>query len=115
MVKSIRSDDATKGSTPDDASKEGTRFDKFGYDKTPGVAEDYWNDHYKFIALCNDAIQQIDSLNLTDPASLVNRGEATFLRAWAYFDLVRDFGEVPKIDFKVYQTSEANVKKATVT
>ncbi len=112
--KSIRSDDAQKGSTPDDAKAEGTRFDFFKYDKAPGVAEGYWNGHYEFIALCNNVISQIDSLNLTDPASMVNRGEATFLRAWAYFDLVRDFGEVPKVDFKVNQTSQANVPKSSV-
>lgn len=112
--KSIRSDDAQKGSTPDDASGEGNRFDFFKYDKAPGVAEGYWNGHYEFIALCNNVLSDIDSLNLTDPGSLINKGEASFLRAWAYFDLVRDFGDVPKVDFKVYQTSEANVPKSTV-
>lgn len=112
--KSIRSDDAQKGSTPDDAAAEGGRFDNFKYDKAPGVAEGYWNGHYEFIALCNNVIFQIDSLKLTDPASLVNKAEASFLRAWAYFDLVRDFGEVPKIDFKVNQTSEANKPKSPI-
>jgi hypothetical protein len=112
--KSIRSDDAQKGSTPDDAKAEGSRFDNFKYDKAPGVAEGYWNGHYEFIALCNNVIFQVDSLKLTDPASLTNKGEASFLRAWAYFDLVRDFGEVPKIDFKVNQTSEANIPKSSI-
>jgi hypothetical protein len=111
---SIRSDDAKKGSTPDDAKNEGTRFDDFQYDKAPGVAEGYWNDHYTFILQCNNVLHDIDSLGLTDEASMVNKAEASFLRAYAYFDLVRDFGEVPKIDFKVYQTSEANIPKSPV-
>jgi hypothetical protein len=112
--KSIRSDDATKGSTPGDLADGGAIFDDFDYQKDFWLANGYWDDHYAFIALCNNVIHEIDSLQLTDPASLINRGEAAFMRAWAYFDLVRDFGEVPKINFKVYQTSQANVPKAPV-
>jgi hypothetical protein len=114
--KSIRSDDAKKGSTPDDSKANGDRFDDFKYDKVSSgnVAQDYWNGHYNFIGLCNNVIHDIDSLGLNDPASIANMGEARFLRAWAYFDLVRDFGEVPVIDFKVYETSQANVPKKTV-
>ncbi|MFT3748762.1 MAG: RagB/SusD family nutrient uptake outer membrane protein [Agriterribacter sp.] len=114
--KSIRSDDAKKGSTPDDSKPNGDRFDDFKYDKVSdgNVAADYWNGHYSFIGLCNNVIHDIDSLGLADPASLTNMAEAKFLRAWAYFDLVRDFGEVPIIDFKVYETSQANVPKKSV-
>lgn len=112
--KSIRSDDALKGSTPSDAEKEGDRYDHFNYDKLDGVNVSYWNEHYEFIALCNNVISDIDSLGLADPSSLQNRGEATFLRAWAYFDLVRDFGEVPLIDFKVNDISQSNVAKSSV-
>lgn len=114
--KSIRSDDALKGSTPDDSKANGTRFDEFKYDKVSdgNVAADYWNGHYSFIALCNNVIHEIDSLGLNDPASMANMGEARFMRAWAYFDLVRDYGEVPVVDFKVYETSQANVPKKTI-
>src|SRR5687768_17468681 len=114
--KSIRSDDASKGSTPDDSKANGTRFDEFKYDKVDAnsIVPDYWNGHYAFIALCNNVIHEIDSLQLTDAASITNMGEAKFLRAWAYFDLVRDWGEVPLIDFKVYETSQANVEKSTI-
>jgi hypothetical protein len=43
---------------------------------------------------------------------MVNKAEASFLRAYAYFDMVRDYGEVPIIDFKVYDPSDANVPKS---
>lgn len=114
--KSIRSDDAMKGSTPDDSKPNGTRFDEFKYDKvsTESVVPTYWDDHYSFITLCNNVIHKIDSLKLTDAASLANMGEAKFMRAWAYFDLVRDYGAVPVVDFKVYETSQANVPKRSV-
>ena len=37
-----------------------------------------------------------------------------FVRAFCYFNLVRAFGEVPLIDFKVYDAAEANVPKSSV-
>lgn len=112
--KSIRSDDAQKGSTSGDLSDAGSYMDDFQYSKDHWLLNSYWDDHYSFIALCNNVIHDIDSLQLTDAASLANMGEARFMWAWAYFDLVRDYGEVPLINFKVYQTSEANKPKSTV-
>lgn len=112
--KSIRSDDAQKGSTSGDLADAGTIMDEFQYSKDHWLLNQYWDDHYSFIALCNNAIQEMDSLKLADPATLANMGEAKFMRAYAYFDLVRDYGEVPLINFKVYQTSEANKPKSTV-
>ena len=112
--KGIRSDDALKGSTPGDLSDAGDAMDKFQYSKDHWLLNGYWDGHYEFIALCNNVIHNLDSLKLSDPASLTNMGEAKFMRAYAYFDLVRDYGEVPIIDFKVTQTSQANKAKSTV-
>jgi hypothetical protein len=113
-LKSFRSDDAIKGSIPTDQSEATAIFDNFDYSKDFWLVNGYWDGHYEFITLCNNVIHEIDSLNLTDAPSLTNRAEATFMRAYAYFDLVRDFGAVPKIDFKVYTPAEANVAKSTV-
>jgi len=44
----------------------------------------------------------------------VNVAEAKFFRAYAYFDLVRTFGEVPKIDFKINNPADGYKAKATV-
>lgn len=110
--KNIRSDDALKGSTTGDAAFITTIFDNFQYDAAQGQATVYWDDHYYFIILCNAVIHDVDSLKLTDPASQTNRAEATFLRAMTYFDLVRDFGDVPKIDFKVNKPEDANIAKS---
>lgn len=114
MVHSVRSDDADKGSTATDGADSEDVYDNFNYTKDHWPMTNYWDDHYSFIGQCNDVIHDLDSLQLNDPASLVNRGEASFFRAWAYFDLVRAFGEVPKIDFKVYTAAQANVPKSTV-
>jgi hypothetical protein len=46
---------------------------------------------------------------------MINQAEAKFFRAYMYFDLVRVYGEVPKINFRVYEASQANIEKSPVT
>lgn len=59
---------------------------------------DSWNEHYKGINLANQLIDKVSS-NKSLPESLRDRfeGEAKFLRAVYYFNLVRYFGDVPII------------------
>lgn len=114
-IHNFRSDDSEKGSSPSDGADWELIHDNFQYVKDHWSATTYWNQHYTFIALANTALQTADSLNLTDPASQVNIGEAKFFRALAYFDLVRTFGQVPKIDFRVYNPAEARKPKASET
>lgn len=111
----FRSDDSEKGSDQLDGAEWSAPMDNFNYDKSFDGARQYWNDHYSLINLANTAIQTADSLGLTDPASVINLAEARFFRAYAYFDLVRTFGEVPKIDFRIYQASQANIAKSPTT
>jgi hypothetical protein len=114
MVHSARSDDADKGSTPTDGADSEDFYDNFHYTKDHWLMTAYWDDHYAFIGLANNIIHDVDSLHLTDAPSLVNKAEAQLMRAWAYFDLVRSFGEVPKIDFKITNAAQANIAKSPV-
>lgn len=59
--------------------------------------EEIWAMHFKTITIANIAIERIPqiSMNVALRARLV--GEAKFLRALMYFNLVRMFGEVPLI------------------
>lgn len=114
MVHSARSDDADKGSTVTDGADSEAFYDDFNYTKDHWLMTAYWDDHYNFISLANNVIHTVDSLKLTDEPSLVNKAEAHFMRAYAYFDLVRSFGEVPKIDFKIFQASDGNKAKSNV-
>ena len=109
----FRSDDAIKGSDATDGSDYESIFDNFNYTKSHWANDTYYGDHYSLIGLANTAIQFADSLKLADPKSMVNIGEAKFFRAFAYFDLVRTYGQVPKIDFRVFEASEGNIPKAT--
>ncbi|MBD3628524.1 RagB/SusD family nutrient uptake outer membrane protein [Cyclobacterium sp.] len=70
-----------------------------------------WRDHYKIIVNANNII---DIINNYVPAStaetaLLNayRGEASFLRGLAYFNLVRLYGDVPKVVERLNDPSSA--------
>lgn len=60
-----------------------------------------WNNCFKMIVNCNNVISIIDNykpLNSTEDALVkAYRGEACFLRALGYFNLVRIYGDVPKV------------------
>lgn len=115
FMHSMRSDDAIKGSTATDGASYEQMADYFKYDKSDGWLNlGYWNDHYSLIYDCNDVLHDIDSLNLTSDGDKINEAEAKFFRAYAYFDLVRTYGEVPKIDFKIYNIGDANIEKSSV-
>lgn len=60
--------------------------------------ETYWNSHYRGIANANEAVENIPNIEQMEEDQ-VNRllGEARFLRAYYYYNLVRIFGDVPLI------------------
>lgn len=106
---SIRDDDAQKGSSTTDGAEVNAEFETFQYTKDDWATNTYWNDRYYMINLANKEIYFADSLKVTDEASLRNAGEAYFFRAYSYFELVKAYGEVPKIDF-YYTNAAAGIK-----
>lgn len=113
-VHNMRGDDAQKGSDPGDGVDAETYFDNFQYTTDFWLVNNYWTGHYNLINLSNNVINEADSLNLTDEMALINVAEARFLRAFAYFNLVRAFGEVPIIDFRIYTASDAIKPKSSI-
>jgi starch-binding outer membrane protein, SusD/RagB family len=107
----FRSDDAEIVADPG-ASGWHQTYDNFQYTKDDWGAGLYWDKHYVFIGLCNDALDLAQKNNYTDAKSLINIAEARFFRAYAYFDLVRTYGDVPKIDFKINNPADANIAKS---
>jgi hypothetical protein len=114
LIHNTRSDDADKGSSVSDGVDAENIFDNFKYIKDFWLLNGYWTDHYALIGLANNVISNIDSAKDNSAAAIVNRAEAKFMRAYAYFNLVRAFGEVPKIDFKVTDAAQANIAKSTI-
>lgn len=113
-VHAARADDNVN-STPGDGGDAQAIVDMFQYNKDHWLVNANWDDHLGFITQASNIIQQVDSLYSTDPASLTNKGEASFMRAYAYFDMVRDYGDVPKINFRVYTADQANVQRTAAS
>jgi hypothetical protein len=91
----IMSDDGRKGSNPDDAAATVGPYDSFTHIPTEGNLSRWWNTLYEGIKRTNVVIEKVPVIQMSQ--SLRNRyiGEAMFLRALFYFDLVRAWGGVP--------------------
>lgn len=111
---SIRSDDAQKGSTPGDAAAFGNTFNDFQYIPTSGLNNTWWNGHYEVIFACNEVINNIAEAGDTDQGSLINDAEARAIRALMYFELRRDYGEVPIITVTIDVPSDAFAPKSSI-
>ena len=111
---SIRDDDAEKGSSQTDGAEINAEFENFNYSKDDWAPNTYWNDHYTMINLANKEVADAKDLNVTDEASLRNVGEACFFRAYSYFELVKTYGEVPLVNFRVNKPSDAIRPKTSV-
>lgn len=107
----FRSDDQEIVSDPG-AAQWHAIYDNFQYTKDDWGSGVYWDKHYLLIGACNTILQNADSLKLTDEASLINVAEAKFFRALSYWDLVRNYGQVPKIDFRIYSATDAQIAKS---
>lgn len=113
-IHSFRSEDTEKGSTAADGSAFALMYDDFDYNTGNGAIGNYWSSNYAIIHAANNVIEDIENSANVGEGTLINKGEAHFFRAFAYFNLVRAFGEVPLIDFKISDAQEANIPKSPV-
>lgn len=106
-MSSITSDDADKGSDPGDLGADKDQMDALSYTPTSLSVLEVWEANYTGIGRCNQAIDNVPKFEGLD-AALASRlvGEAKFLRAYYYFNLIRCYGSVPKIA-RVYSGEEA--------
>lgn len=111
---SIRSDDADKGSTPADAPAQ-KEMDEFPVTPTNGLCNDLWTGYYTTITDCNVILNQVarDSSNTPEATKMLAQGEAKFLRGYAYFMLVRLFGNVPIVDTVLTSVGQSNIAQST--
>lgn len=114
-IEGFRSDMSKKGSSASDGAVHEQMYDLFEYNVSNGGLSSYWSDRYATIIAANEIVHDIDSLGATDVNTLINKGEAQFLRAYCYFDLVKAFGEVPLFTFKVNDAAQVNVPKSSVS
>lgn len=98
-ITNIISDDADKGSSPGDSGGDKNLLDALDINATGSSFNEIWRASYQGINRANQALEYLPQLNNADSA-LRDRltGEAKFLRAFIYFNLVRGWGDVPLID-----------------
>jgi hypothetical protein len=69
-----------------------------GYNGDNALVGNWWNGLYNVVAQTNLILEKVPAINPMDEAQKKRvLGEAYFLRAWAYFYLVRLWGDVPLI------------------
>ena len=114
----IASDDALKGGQNVTDDSNAYDIDNFKTNINNGLLLDYYRAKYQGIARCNLALQQIPQVDpddsMTDSRRDCLMGEAYFLRAVYYFQLVRVFGGVPLVDFVIDSSERWIQPRATV-
>ncbi len=93
----IMSDDATKGSNPNDQLATVGPYDNFQHTPTQDGLDRWWTTVYEGIKRANVVIVKVSEISMD--TILRNRyvAEARFLRGLYYFDMVRAWGGVPKV------------------
>jgi hypothetical protein len=93
----IMSDDAYKGSNTNDQLSTVGVYDNFTFNTTGDGLDRWWATLYQGIRWANVVIEKVSPISMD--TTLRNRyvGEARFLRALFYFDLVRAWGGVPEV------------------
>ncbi|WP_229738516.1 RagB/SusD family nutrient uptake outer membrane protein [Parapedobacter pyrenivorans] len=71
-----------------------------------GYGATYWQSYYRGITNANLSIAKIPEITMDEAEATRLLGEAHFLRAWYYFELIRMFGHIPLITEPVNLESE---------
>jgi hypothetical protein len=90
-------------------------INNFTIDNTAGVLNTSWQNYYQLINRTNTVLERIAD---ADAGIVKNKdryiGEALFLRALAYFDLVRIFGDVPLITKVIAESESYSIPRTAV-
>lgn len=109
ILTDIASDDSDKGSTPTDYGP-AADVDNFTLTSSNGIVNNVWKGYFQGVTRANQALEKIPLSPASDETKNRLLGEVRFLRGYFYFNLVRFFGGVPKLD-RVPATSEINDPK----
>ena len=110
-VSSITSDEADKGSTPGDGGADKIEMDNWLLSPTNLSFNEIWEGNFEGIGRACYAIEFISQMQLDESEKRRYIGEAHFLRAYFYWNLVRCFGGVPKIN-KIL-ASQSDIEEAS--
>lgn len=96
LMSDMTTDDLWDGNTTqDDGYQSTTHFMPDG--QSQGILQNFWGARYQGINTCNVAINRIPGAAMDEDLKAKRIAEVRFLRAFFYFDLVRNFGGVPLV------------------
>lgn len=101
----------------DPSSGSGLRYniDRFIEPTTNTVLRDTWGSLYTGINRCNLILDKIDAVSMDATLKARYKGEAQFIRALSYFNLVRLWGRVPLVLTAGTTTEARSYKRNEVT
>jgi len=93
----IMSDDARKGSNPNDQASNLNPYDNFTFSPTQDGLDRWWNTLYVGVKRANVVIEKIPAIQMDETLKTRYIAEVRFLRGLIYFDFVRAWGGVPLV------------------
>lgn len=107
----IMSDDATKGGSGDNDTNELLQLETFRGPVNTDNLESEWSADYEGIYRANVVLERVPPIVMDEALKARILGEAHFIRAWFFYNLVTVFGGVPLADH-VLAPSEYNLPRA---
>jgi hypothetical protein len=94
------------------ASSDRIQLNTYTYNGSNGEILNWWKNAYLMINRANDVIVNVPNISMDTLKRNNIEGNARFLRAMAYFELLRSFGEVPLTVTPTTASSDAQPPKA---
>ncbi|MDJ0364656.1 RagB/SusD family nutrient uptake outer membrane protein [Hymenobacter sp. H14-R3] len=108
----IMSDNSTAGGGGGGDAVEEIQLDLFNIPPSNPMTTRLWNGSYVGIGACNLVLQKVPGIaTMSEAVRKRSLGEAQFLRAKYYFDLVRAYGDVPLILIPAASPDEARIAR----
>jgi len=113
----MRSDNTNYDYKPSDAALAVTQrndVSNFLNDKFNAQTSDKWSKAYVVISRANAILDQIDGADFSEESKKQIIGQSRFLRALAYFELVKYYGGVPLYTHLINNPKEIYIKRSSV-
>lgn len=103
------------GKADGNSQSEAFKFTNLEYDANAFYIDGWWSGMYSGIARCNLALQKIPTITVLTDAEKANMlAEVRFMRALYYYQLVRIFGDVPKVTGLITSLGDVQTAKSPV-
>ncbi|HET7456887.1 MAG TPA: RagB/SusD family nutrient uptake outer membrane protein [Gemmatimonadaceae bacterium] len=91
---------------------DGHQLSNYTFDETLWVLNTIWGDHYVTINRANIVLDRVPSIVMDTTLRSRVLGEAHYIRALMYFDIVRFWGDAPLIEHEAKTVAEAQVARS---